>query len=141
MPLSVARRGTAATYALAGLLAGAGVTHFVLPGFYDRIVPRALPGSSRTWTVLSGVVELGCAVGLLPGRSRRVAATLTAVLFVAVFPANVQMAVDWRHRSLADRLVAYGRLPLQIPLLWWALKVRKLALGWHHGRDTSYPGT
>ncbi len=130
MGMPVAQRGTAPAYALAGLLAAAGVSHFVVPGFYNRIVPHALPGSSRTWTLLSGGVELGAAAALLPARSRRLAATFTAVLFVAVFPANVQMAFDWRHRPLVDRLAAYGRLPLQIPLLWWALKVR---------RDASFP--
>jgi uncharacterized membrane protein len=37
-------------YLLAGLLAGAGVTHFASPRFYDRIVPHALPGPPRAWT-------------------------------------------------------------------------------------------
>jgi uncharacterized membrane protein len=116
---------TRTTYALAALMAAAGVSHLVLPGFYDRIVPHALPGSSQTWTLVSGVVELAGAVGLLPARSRRLAATAIALLFVVVFPANIQMAVDWRHRSLIERLAAYGRLPLQIPLVWWALNVRR----------------
>jgi uncharacterized membrane protein len=125
----VAERETAPAYALAGLLAGAGITHLVLPDFYDRIVPHALPGASRSWTILSGLVELTCAAGLVPARSRRLAATCAAVLFVVVFPANIQMAVDWRNRSLLERLAADGRLPLQIPLVWWALKVRREAAG------------
>jgi uncharacterized membrane protein len=130
-PPVIGRRAgpTRTTYALAGLMAAAGVSHLVLPGFYDGIVPHALPGSSRTWTVISGVVELACGAALLPARSRRLAATAIALLFVFVFPANIQMAVDWRHRSLLDRLAAYGRLPLQIPLVWWALKVRRDAGG------------
>jgi uncharacterized membrane protein len=116
-----------ATYALVGLLAAAGASHLALPDFYDRIVPHTLPGSSRTWTVLSGVVELIGAAGLLPARSRRLAATGIALLFVVVFPANIQMAVDWRSRPVMERLAAYGRLPLQIPLIWWALRVRREA--------------
>jgi len=44
-----------------------------------------------------------------------------AALFLAVYPANLYMAWDWRDRELADRLVAYGRLPLQIPMIWWAV--------------------
>jgi uncharacterized membrane protein len=50
---------------------------------------------------------------------------VAAVLFVAVFPANIQMAVDWRSRPIADQAIAYGRLPLQIPLVLWALAVRR----------------
>jgi uncharacterized membrane protein len=42
-----------------------------------------------------------------------------------VFPANVKMAIDWSDRSVAEQAVAYGRLPLQIPLVLWALKVRR----------------
>ena len=47
-------------------------------------------------------------------------APLAALVFVMVFPANVQMAPDYRERA-----VAYGRLPLQVPLAWWALRVRR----------------
>ncbi len=75
-----------------------------------------------------------CAAGLLPVRTRRLAAGCTALLFVLVFPANIQMAVDWRNRPLLDRLGAYGRLPVQVPLVWWALKVRRQASGSSGGR-------
>jgi uncharacterized membrane protein len=44
-------------------------------------------------------------------------------LFAAVFPANIKMAVDWRHASPARRAVAFGRLPLQVPLVLWGLRV------------------
>ena len=110
---------------LAGLLGVAGVLHFVVPKGFDEIVPPALPGAARTWTVVSGLAELACAVAVAHPRTRRAGATAAAVLFVVVFPANVQMAVDWSDRPLPDRLVAYGRLPLQIPLIWWALIVRR----------------
>jgi uncharacterized membrane protein len=111
-------------YALATLLAVAATTHFALPGPYDAIVPRLLPGPARAWTLASGVAELGCALAIAEPRTRRLGATAAAILFVAVFPANVQMAIDWGSRPLTDRLVAYGRLPLQIPLVIWALRVR-----------------
>jgi uncharacterized membrane protein len=111
-------------YTLAALLGVAGTTHFALPRFYDAIVPHPLPGSPRAWTLVSGAVELACAAAVAIPRTRRLGATAAAVLFVVVFPANVQMAIDWRGRPLPDRLIAYGRLPLQIPLVLWALKVR-----------------
>jgi uncharacterized membrane protein len=40
-----------------------------------------------------------------------------------VFPANVKMAYDYRTRSPRVKAVAYGRLPLQVPLILWALRV------------------
>jgi uncharacterized membrane protein len=47
------------------------------------------------------------------------------VLFVAVYPANLYMAWEWRDRELSERLVAYGRLPLQIPMIWWAVALAR----------------
>jgi uncharacterized membrane protein len=105
----------------------AGVAHFVSPKGFDEIVPHALPGSARMWTVLSGAAELTVAGMVAVPRTRRVGAQLAAGLFVVVFPANVQMAIDWSGRRLPQRLIAYGRLPLQIPLIWLALRVRRSA--------------
>ena len=48
-----------------------------------------------------------------------------AGLFIGVFPANVKMAYDWRQRPLPARAAAFGRLPLQAPLVWWALRVAR----------------
>ncbi len=104
---------------LAIFLAVAGTTHFVAPGFYDRIVPHALPGRARTYTLVSGACELACAAAIAHPRTRRMGAGAAAALFVAVFPANLQMAID-------DRSVpSYVRLPLQAPLVAWALRVRR----------------
>lgn len=119
---------------LALLLLTTGTLHFVLPRPFDEIVPRALPGSARTWTYLSGAAELSCAALVLMRRTRRIAGWLSALVFVAVFPGNVQMALDWRDRSVPEQLVAYLRLPLQIPLVWWALRVASVGSG--HGRRT-----
>jgi len=109
---------------LAGLLTAAGFTHFLRPAFYDAIVPGVLPGPPRTWTYVSGLAELACAAAIASPRTRRVGGLMAAALFVAVFPANVQMALDWRDRPAWHQAVAYGRLPLQAPLVWWALRVR-----------------
>lgn len=111
--------------ALIALLAGAGFTHLLAPSPYDTIVPRWMPGSARTWTYASGVAELLCAVAVAVPRTRRFGAGAAAALFVGVFPANVQMAWQWRHRRFWARAVAYGRLPLQMPLVAWALAVRR----------------
>jgi uncharacterized membrane protein len=117
----MARRGEA--LALAGLLAAAGVTHFVKPRQYDALVPRSLPGTPRFWTYASGVAELATAAAVAAPKTRRAGGLAAAALFAAVFPANVKMAVDWRHRPAKQRAIAYGRLPLQVPLVWWGLRV------------------
>ncbi|MFB4313232.1 MauE/DoxX family redox-associated membrane protein [Actinomadura sp. 21ATH] len=118
---------TRPAYALAGLMAAAGVTHFVAPKPYDSIIPERLPGTPRTWTYASGAAELACAAAIAVPRTRRAGALATAALLVGVFPANVQMAYDWRRRPLPQRAVAYGRLPLQAPLVAWALKVARVS--------------
>ncbi|MET8247590.1 hypothetical protein ABZV31_26170 [Streptomyces sp. NPDC005202] len=114
---------------LAGLLATAGVAHFASPRQFDATIPRALPGSPRTWTYASGVAELALAAGLALFRTRRAAAQATAAFFVGVFPANVKMAVDWRHRPARQKAAALGRLPLQVPLVLWARGAAKGAEG------------
>jgi uncharacterized membrane protein len=49
-------------------------------------------------------------------------------LFVAVFPANIKMAIDWSHQGRLKTILGIARLPLQVPLVWWALRVRRQAL-------------
>jgi uncharacterized membrane protein len=110
---------------LAGLLATAGVTHFIAPGFYEPLIPHGLPESARTWVLGSGAVELACALLVARRRTRHLGATLAAVLFVLVFPGNVKMALDWRHDGVVKATAAWARLPLQIPLVLWALRVRR----------------
>ncbi|WP_406327162.1 DoxX family protein [Streptomyces sp. NBC_00203] len=114
---------------LAGLLAAAGVTHFVAPRQYDATIPRALPGRPRTWTYASGAAELALAAGVALPRTRRVAGLATAAFFVGVFPANVKMAVDWRNRPAPLKAAALARLPLQVPLVLWARGVARSGEG------------
>lgn len=110
---------------LAALLGTAGVVHLTVPGPFDRIVPRALPGDPRKWTYVSGAVELAVAAALANPGTRRNGGLAAACLFAAILPANVQMALDWNDRPAPLRAAAYARLPLQIPLVTWALKVRR----------------
>ena len=107
----------------AGFLGVTGVLHFAKPEHYDAIVPRALPGSARFYTYASGAAELGIAGMLTIPTTRRAGALAAIALYTAVFPANVQMAWDWRHESAFKRVVAFGRLPLQIPLIHSAWKI------------------
>lgn len=111
---------------LAALFAASGVTHFVKPEVFAEIAPRFLP-APETLVYLSGAAELVCAAGLLT--KRRWAAAASVILLVAVLPANVQMAVDITSREGADSwqsVVAWARVPLQIPLIWAALQARRV---------------
>ena len=113
---------------LSVFLGGAGVMHFVVPKFYDAMIPEPLPGTPRTWTYGSGVAELAVATAVLAPRTRRSGALAAALMFVGWLPGNIKMALDARRSdSAAFRVGTILRLPLQLPLITWALKVRNTA--------------
>ncbi len=120
-------RGRRTAAFLGALLGGAGVMHMLRPEPFDTIVPPALPGPARGYTYASGIAELAVAGLLVVPRTRRLGGVAAAALFVAVFPANVQMAYDWRHARPRRRAIAYGRLPLQGVLIGQALHVARNA--------------
>ncbi len=111
------------------LLAAAGVLHLLEPDPFASIVPSQL-GDPVPWVYASGVAEIACAAGLAAARTRRFAGLATAALFVAVFPANVQMAVTAvrTDASTLTQVITLARLPLQVPLVLWALAVRRRAV-------------
>jgi len=110
-------------YRIAALLLGSGVLHFVMPKPYDSIVPVELPGSQRFYTYASGVAELASGALLLSPRTRKLGALSAVALFVAVFPANLNLLRLWKDKPLLMRLGAIARLPLQIPMITESLKV------------------
>lgn len=114
----------ASPFLLSGLLTVTGSLHFVFPRAYAEIIPPQVP-APEALVYLSGVAELACALGLAVPRTRRLAGWATAALLVAVFPANVQMALDADGRSEAYRWATYARLPLQVPLVVWAVSVAR----------------
>ncbi|BBZ70259.1 DoxX family protein [Mycobacterium paraseoulense] len=114
-----------AAYRVAAMLLGVGTLHFVAPKPFDGIVPAELPGSPRFYTYASGVAELGVGAALLPRRTRRPAALAAAVLFLGVFPANVNMCRLWWNKPWPMRAAALARLPLQIPMVTTALKISR----------------
>ena len=108
-------------YLLVGLLGGAGALHLVRPATFEALIPPFLP-APRLWVYGSGVVELLCAAAVALPRTRGRGALASAVLLVAVLPGNIQMAVD---PGGVPRWIALARLPLQLPLVMWALQVRR----------------
>ncbi len=114
-----------AAYRVAAMLLGVGTLHFVAPKPFDDIVPAELPGNARLYTYGSGVAEVAVGALLVPRRTRRLAALAAALLFVGVFPANVNMCRLWWDRPWPMRVAALARLPLQIPMITTALKIRR----------------
>ncbi|GAA4689808.1 DoxX family protein [Pseudonocardia yuanmonensis] len=110
---------------LAALLGTAAVAHAVAPRFFDAIVPAGLPGTRRFWTYASGVAEGAVAAAVAVPPTRRPGGYAAAALFVAVFPANLKTALDRADEPARRRAVAHGRLPLQVPLALWVLRVAR----------------
>ncbi|MGW3995134.1 DoxX family protein [Amycolatopsis sp. NPDC004772] len=111
-------------HVLAGALGFMGVLHFAVPKPFDGLIPASLPGSRRAWTYGSGVAELAVAAAVATPRTRRLGGLAAALLFLGVFPGNVKMALDAASAPAPQRAIAWARLPLQWPLIAWALKVR-----------------
>jgi uncharacterized membrane protein len=126
--IAVSRAENRRALALSAFLASAGAMHFVVPKFYDAMIPEPLPGSARTWTYGSGVAEIGVATAILVPHTRRAGGLAAAALFAAVLPGNIKMALDARGSdSAAFRAGTLLRLPMQLPLITWALRVRRNA--------------
>ena len=97
-----------------------GIVHLLDPATFTPIVPAFLPWPTEL-VYASGVAELICAVGLW--RRDRWAGVAAAILLVVVWPANLQMAITAQQgNDLTAQVITWGRLPLQIPLIWFALQ-------------------
>jgi uncharacterized membrane protein len=105
--------------ALAVLFLGAGALHFVLTATYMRIMPAYLP-AHRELVLISGAFEMLGGLGLLVPATRHLAAWGLVALLIAVFPANLTMVTDHAHFPGVPLWAAWLRLPLQLPLMWWA---------------------
>ncbi|AUG49340.1 DoxX family protein [Haloarcula taiwanensis] len=111
-------------YVMSILYVVAGILHFVVPELYVQIVPPVLP-APLALVYLSGVAEIGVGFGLLVPQTRSYAAWATIALLVAIFPANVYMAVsmvtiEGTGGGQPSALVRWARLPLQGVLILWA---------------------
>ena len=97
----------------------AGANHFAHPDFYIQMMPSYLPWQAFL-VQLSGVAEIALGLGVLVPRTRRLAAWGVVALLLAVFPANLNMALHPDAFPDVSKMALYIRLPIQLLLIGWA---------------------
>jgi uncharacterized membrane protein len=113
-------------WALTVGMVGAGINHFLAPATYEAMMPDALPAHAAL-VAISGVAEILGGLGLILPATRRLAAYGLIALLIAVFPANINMALNDLPLG-ASRVPAWAlwaRLPLQLVLIWWTYRVSR----------------
>ena len=110
-----ARIGAAAFWLLAGAM------HFVIPRQYEAIVPPRIAPWKKEVVVVSGLAEMAGGLAILPEGTRRGARWWLLATLVAVYPANIHMALHPEQFPKIPRLALYVRLPIQglFALLTW----------------------
>jgi uncharacterized membrane protein len=118
------RLGPRSANQLAGMFGVVGSLHFVAPALFEATIPRALP-QKRALVYISGVIEVACAAGL--ATRQRWAGPLSAVTLLAVWPANIQMAVDAsaQHKPVPQQIGLWARVPLQLPMIATAIEAAR----------------
>ena len=116
--LSLARGGLALFFLVAG------VRHLLVPESYRAIVPPWLPAPGLL-VAISGWAEIAGGAGLLFPLTRRAAGWGLLFLLVLVFPANVEMLLQYRSRGVVwwGEALLWLRLPLQVVLMWGVWRV------------------
>lgn len=101
----------------------AGVMHFVIPRTYKRIVPPYIP-APMAMVYASGVAEAVGGAGLMVASQRRRAGWWLIATLIAVFPANLHMALHPEQfpEVPGGKRALWGRLPLQALFIAWVLR-------------------
>ena len=106
---------------LALAMVAIGVAHFAAPEPFLKIVPAWMP-APLALVYLSGVAEVAGGLGVLHPRTRSMAGWGLVALYVAVFPANINMAVNEIQLGPEPMPVwqMWARLPFQVLFIAWA---------------------
>ena len=102
----------------------AGTNHFINPDWYVRIVPPILPFKTEI-VYISGILEIILGTLLIFPKTRFIAGCGLILLLVAVYPANIYVALTNGEVMDTTPLIAWGRLPFQfvfIGLAYWHSK-------------------
>jgi len=111
---------------LASVMVFAGVLHFLYTDNYVAVMPDYLPWHEEL-VLISGFFEIAGGLGLLVPATRNLAGLGLIALYLAVLPANINMAVNnIQPESITIPLwLLWLRIPLQIPFIWWAWRVSR----------------
>ena len=115
--------------ALAAFFGFAGTMHFVIPRSYEAMMPPSVP-RHRDAVIVSGIAEIVGAAAILHPAGRRFGRWWLLGLLVAVFPANIHMAVNPEQVRGLDleripRWALWARLPLQPLAMRWVWRATR----------------
>lgn len=116
------RKVSRSTFLLTLFFVAAGALHFVRPEFYQKIMPPQIPFPAAMVS-LSGVLEILLGLLVLPARTRKPAGWGLILLLLAVFPANIHLAL---HPEILPNIPVWAfwaRLPLQGVFIFWVWKI------------------
>ena len=99
-----------------------GIDHFINPDFYLSIMPPSFPLHHEA-VYISGLFEIIGGMGLLIYRFRKIAGWGLFALLIAVYPANIYMAVTPSAFPDIPIFILYLRLGLQFIFLYWAYTI------------------
>ena len=121
---------TASQRVLAAFFTFAGVMHFVIPKQYEATVPDYVPIPPKEAVAWSGYAEIAGGLMVIPPATRSLARWWLIALLVAVFPANVHMAVSPEQIRGLDldrmpRWALWARLPFQPLMAWWVWRATR----------------
>jgi uncharacterized membrane protein len=115
---------------LTAFFAFTGTMHFLRPRFFEAIVPPAIEAQKKEVVAISGAAEIAGAALVLPAATRRLGRWWLLALLLAVFPANVHMAVNPEQIRGLDmrvfpRWALWARLPLQPLAMAWVWRATR----------------
>lgn len=115
-------------YALSIFMVFAGLMHFINPDFYLQMMPPWLPAHGFL-VALSGIIEIALGLVILRDRWVYLGSIGVILLLLAVYPANIFMAMNAQLFPDMPAWMLWARLPFQFLFLAWAWSIR------HTGKD------
>ncbi|MGZ5190525.1 MAG: DoxX family protein [Flavisolibacter sp.] len=112
-------------YSMVLLYLLSGINHFIHPEPYVKIMPTWLPYHDEL-VFISGVCEMLLAILLLFPSTRQIAAWGIILLLIAVFPANIQMTINYYREENPYAWVTVIRLLLQPVLIFWSYRFTRV---------------
>ena len=101
-----------------------GIDHFINPDFYLSIMPPSFPLHEEA-VYISGFFEIVGGIGVLIPRFRKIAGWGLVALLIAVYPANIYMAITPEAFPDIPVEILYFRLVLQFLFFYWAYSVTR----------------